>query len=88
MSAGHLGAIGSVGMIAAAVADNPALLFVALFVYGARTATNSQARYAGADLAATAHPWSGGVGGAGRDHLGALLCTCSPTVTAQRLRAW
>lgn len=47
--------IGSVGVIAAAVADNPALLFVALFVYGAGTATNLQARYAGADLAAAAH---------------------------------
>ncbi|MFC9964618.1 MFS transporter [Nocardia ignorata] len=52
LAAGYLtGAIGSVGVIAAAVVDNPALLFVALFVYGAGTATNLQARYAGADLA-------------------------------------
>ncbi len=54
--AGYLtGAIGSVGVIAAAVADNPILLFVALFVYGAGTSTNLQARYAGADLAGPEH---------------------------------
>ncbi|WP_432945726.1 MFS transporter [Kribbella sp. CA-253562] len=56
LAAGYLtGAIGSAGVIAAAVADNPILLFLALFVYGAGTATNLQARYAGADLAAPAH---------------------------------
>ncbi|MFF1275830.1 MFS transporter [Streptomyces marokkonensis] len=49
------GALGSAGVIAAAVADNPVLLFIALFVYGAGTATNLQARYAGADLAAPGH---------------------------------
>lgn len=54
--AGYLtGAIGSVGVIVAAAADSAALLFVALFVYGAGTSTNLQARYAGADLAAPAH---------------------------------
>ncbi|MEV6062307.1 MFS transporter [Nocardia asteroides] len=52
LAAGYLtGAIGSLGVIAAAAMDNPLLLFVALFVYGAGTATNLQARYAGADLA-------------------------------------
>nr|WSX50101.1 MFS transporter [Streptomyces sp. NBC_00974] len=52
LAAGYLaGAIGSAGVITAATLDNPALLFVALFVYGAGTATNLQARYAGADLA-------------------------------------
>ncbi|WP_373281876.1 MFS transporter [Nocardia thailandica] len=56
LAAGYLvGAIGSVGVIAAAVLDNPVLLFVALFVYGAGTATNLQARYAGADLATASH---------------------------------
>ncbi|MET9450460.1 MFS transporter [Streptomyces cinerochromogenes] len=56
LAAGYLaGAIGSAGVIAAAVADSPVLLFIALFVYGAGTATNLQARYAGADLAAPAH---------------------------------
>ncbi|WP_313885777.1 MFS transporter [Fodinicola feengrottensis] len=53
--AGYLtAAIGSAGVIAAAVAANPVLLFAALFVYGAGSATNLQARYAGADLAAPA----------------------------------
>ncbi|MBG0852743.1 MFS transporter [Streptomyces spinoverrucosus] len=56
LTAGYLtGAVGSAGVIAAAVADNPVLLFIALFVYGAGTATNLQARYAGADLAAPDH---------------------------------
>ncbi|CAL9352964.1 MFS transporter [Streptomyces sp. enrichment culture] len=56
LAAGYLaGAVGSAGVIAAAVADSVALLFVALFVYGAGTATNLQARYAGADLASPDH---------------------------------
>ncbi|MEU4725319.1 MFS transporter [Nonomuraea dietziae] len=56
LAAGYLaGAVGSAGVIAAAVAGDPVLLFLALFVYGAGTATNLQARYAGADLAAPAH---------------------------------
>ncbi|WOI61327.1 MFS transporter [Streptomyces fradiae] len=56
LAAGYLtGAVGSAGVLAAAVLDQPALLFAALFVYGAGTATNLQARYAGADLAAPAH---------------------------------
>ncbi|MFF9572571.1 MFS transporter [Streptomyces sp. NPDC014685] len=56
LATGYLaGAIGSVGVIIAAVLDNPVLLFIALFVYGAGTATNLQARYAGADLAAPGH---------------------------------
>ncbi|MFF7238827.1 MFS transporter [Streptomyces collinus] len=56
LAAGYLtGAVGSAGVIAAAVAGNPVLLLVALFVYGAGSATNLQARYAGADLAAPAH---------------------------------
>jgi MFS family permease len=52
LAAGYTtGALGSIGIVAAAVADNVPLLFAALFVYGAGTATNLQARYAGADLA-------------------------------------
>jgi MFS family permease len=54
LAAGFLtGAVGAVGIVAAAVIDNPMLLFVSLFVYGAGTATNLQARYAGTDLAPT-----------------------------------
>ncbi|KAB2340668.1 MFS transporter [Actinomadura rudentiformis] len=55
LAAGYLaGAVGSAGVIVAAVADNAVLLFLAMFVYGAGTATNLQARYAGADLATPA----------------------------------
>ncbi|MFD0371162.1 MFS transporter [Streptomyces sp. NPDC059071] len=53
LALGYLaGAVGSAGVITAAALDQPVLLFLALFVYGAGTATNLQARYAGADLAA------------------------------------
>ncbi|WP_110204969.1 MFS transporter [Nocardioides daejeonensis] len=45
------GAIGAVGIVIAAVLDQPLLFFCALFVYGAGSATNLQARYAGTDLA-------------------------------------
>ncbi|MCL4286167.1 MAG: MFS transporter [Thermoleophilia bacterium] len=45
------GAVGAVGVVLAAVGDSVPLLFVSLFVYGAATATNLQARYAGTDLA-------------------------------------
>ncbi|MFF9331098.1 MFS transporter [Streptomyces albogriseolus] len=56
LATGYLtGALGSAGVITAAVLDNPVLLFTALFVYGAGTATNLQARYAGADLAPAGH---------------------------------
>ena len=52
LALGYLtGAVGSLGVVLAAVLDNVPLLFAALFVYGAGTATNLQARYAGADLA-------------------------------------
>ncbi|MGI5466859.1 MFS transporter [Streptomyces sp. CA-132043] len=46
------GAVGSLGVVVAAATGNAPLLFVALTVYGAGTATNLMARYAGADLAA------------------------------------
>ncbi|NUW33233.1 MFS transporter [Nonomuraea sp. SMC257] len=53
LAAGYLaGAAGSAGVVAAAVARDPLLLFAAMFVYGAGMATTLQARYAGADLAA------------------------------------
>jgi MFS family permease len=50
-----VGAVGSAGVVVAAVLDSPVLLFVSLFVYGAGSATNLQARYAGADLADPGH---------------------------------
>lgn len=45
------GGLGALGVVVAAVIDNVPLLFVTFFVYGAGTATNLQARYAGTDLA-------------------------------------
>ncbi|ANU26134.1 MFS transporter [Planococcus versutus] len=45
------GSVGAVGVVVAAVTSNVILLFVSLLVYGAGTATNLQARYAGTDLA-------------------------------------
>lgn len=45
------GGLGAVGVVIAALINSVFLLFVALLVYGAGTATNLQARYAGTDLA-------------------------------------
>ena len=45
------GGIGAIAVVIAATMDNAFLLFLALFVYGAGTSTNLQARYAGTDLA-------------------------------------
>jgi MFS family permease len=45
------GGIGAIGVIIAALTNNIALLFLSLLMYGAGTASNLQARYAGTDLA-------------------------------------
>ncbi|MDQ1531822.1 MAG: hypothetical protein QOE37_1927 [Microbacteriaceae bacterium] len=45
------GAVGAAGVVLGAVTGSVALLFAALLVYGAGSATNLQARYAGTDLA-------------------------------------
>jgi MFS family permease len=45
------GGIGAIGVVIAAVANSIVLLFASLILYGAGTATNLQARYAGTDLA-------------------------------------
>lgn len=45
------GALGAAGVVIAAITNHVLLLFAALFIYGAGTATNLQARYAGTDLA-------------------------------------
>lgn len=45
------GGLGAIGVIAAAQLNSVALLFVSLLIYGAGTAANLQARYAGTDLA-------------------------------------
>lgn len=52
LAAGFLtGGLGAAGVVFAAVLNNIALLFLSLLIYGAGTATNLQARYAGTDLA-------------------------------------
>lgn len=45
------GGIGALGVVIAAILNSVFLLFISLFIYGAGTATNLQARYAGTDLA-------------------------------------
>ena len=51
LAAGYLvGALGAAGIVLAATVDNVPLLFVSLLLYGSGSATNLQARYAGADL--------------------------------------
>ncbi|WP_407668679.1 MFS transporter [Paenibacillus bouchesdurhonensis] len=47
------GGIGAIGVVAAAIANSIALLLFSLLIYGAGTATNLQARYAGTDLASS-----------------------------------
>lgn len=49
------GALGAVGIVVATAIDSLPLLFLAFVVYGSGTATNLQARYAGADLATDAN---------------------------------
>ncbi|HWL12859.1 MAG TPA: MFS transporter [Ureibacillus sp.] len=46
-----IGGLGAIGVILAAIFNSILLLLVSLLVYGAGTATNLQARYAGTDLA-------------------------------------
>ncbi|SFF04472.1 MFS transporter [Alteribacillus iranensis] len=54
LAAGFLaGGIGAAGVVMAALVNSFLILIVALLVYGAGTATNLQARYAGTDLASS-----------------------------------
>lgn len=46
-----IGGLGAVGVILAAIINSVFLLFASLLIYGAGSATNLQARYAGTDLA-------------------------------------
>ncbi|MED4116312.1 MFS transporter [Priestia megaterium] len=46
-----VGGIGAIGVVFAAIINSIFLLFASLLIYGAGTATNLQARYAGTDLA-------------------------------------
>ncbi|MFP3122418.1 MFS transporter [Ectobacillus funiculus] len=52
LAAGFLaGGLGAIGVIIAALINSVSLLFASLIIYGAGTAANLQARYAGTDLA-------------------------------------
>lgn len=52
LAAGFLaGGIGAIGVVLAAIWSSIPLLFISLLIYGAGSATNLQARYAGTDLA-------------------------------------
>lgn len=52
LSAGFvIGGLGAIGVIIATIINSIFLLFTSLLIYGAGTATNLQARYAGTDLA-------------------------------------
>ena len=46
-----VGGLGAIGVVLAALTNSIILLLVSLLIYGAGTATNLQARYAGTDLA-------------------------------------
>ncbi|QUG41646.1 MFS transporter [Psychrobacillus sp. INOP01] len=46
-----VGGLGAIGVVIAAMMSSVILLFASLLIYGAGTATNLQARYAGTDLA-------------------------------------
>ncbi|MFF2089373.1 MFS transporter [Paenibacillus sp. NPDC058174] len=48
-----IGGLGAIGVIIAAISNSIVLLLLSLFIYGAGTATNLQARYASADLASS-----------------------------------
>ncbi|MNK87119.1 Major Facilitator Superfamily protein [compost metagenome] len=45
------GGVGAIGVVLAALFNSTPLLFLSMLIYGAGTATNLQARYAGTDLA-------------------------------------
>lgn len=52
LSSGFIvGGIGAIGVVIASLSESIVLLFVSLLIYGAGSATNLQARYAGTDLA-------------------------------------
>ncbi|MEJ8305140.1 MFS transporter [Saccharibacillus sacchari] len=52
LAAGFLaGGVGAIGVVLAAIWSSIPLLFISLLIYGAGSATNLQARYAGTDLA-------------------------------------
>lgn len=49
------GGLGAIGIIIATLISSLTLFFISLLIYGAGTASNLQARYAGTDLATSKH---------------------------------
>ncbi|TJZ58911.1 MFS transporter [Streptomyces piniterrae] len=82
------GALGSLGVVAAAALGSAPLLFLALLVYGAGTSTNLMARYAGADLASPARRGRAVSTVLFATTLGAVVGPTLVTATGQVAHAW
>ncbi|MFI9204343.1 MFS transporter [Streptomyces sp. NPDC053048] len=82
------GAVGSLGVVAAAALDNVPLLFLSLLVYGAGTATNLLARYAGVDVAAPARRGRAAGMVLFATTLGAVIGPTLVTVTGDVAHTW
>ncbi|MEU9112857.1 MFS transporter [Streptomyces sp. NPDC048483] len=83
-----VGALGSLGVVAAAAVGSVPLLFLALLVYGAGTSTNLMARYAGADLASPARRGRAVSTVLFATTLGAVVGPNLVTVTGDVAHAW
>lgn len=75
-------------VVVAAALGNAVLLFASLFVYGAGTATNLMARYAGADLASSARRGRAVSTVLFATTLGAVIGPNLVTVTGQVAHSW
>ncbi|MFE5872458.1 MFS transporter [Streptomyces roseifaciens] len=89
LTLGHAtAALGSLGVVVAAAMETVPLLFLSLFVYGAGTAVNLLARYAGADLAPPARRASAVSTVLLATTFGAVLGPNLVTVTGDVAHAW
>lgn len=82
------GALGSLGVVAAAALGSAPLLFLSLFVYGVGTSTNLMARYAGADLASPARRGRAVSTVLFATTLGAVVGPNLVTVTGELAHSW
>lgn len=82
------GALGSLGVVAAAALGSAPLLVLGLFVYGAGTSTNLMARYAGADLASPARRGRAVSTVLFATTLGAVVGPNLVTVTGELAHSW
>ncbi|MFK0263436.1 MFS transporter [Streptomyces angustmyceticus] len=83
-----VGALGSLGVVVAAALGSALLLFTSLVVYGAGTATNLMARYAGADLASPARRGRAVSTVLFATTLGAVIGPNLVTLTGQVAHSW